>query len=254
MAYVNKYNPKLKNPRNVADLYDMLQDMHHAVNKELSAIQNAGTSGTTVTRVISSGGSSGGGSMGGSIVVEYPGLGTIIPNVATLQFNDTNGFTLTSPASGIARIGFDIASSPLHRCGESAVTTAGTTVSFSSALSSPVVLPLRCVNASGVVVGVSITDVTETGFVANPVENGTLTWMAQPDWLPRMGVARVIQGGTTVPLPIAYADTSYGIELISCKNASGVDVGFDISAKAADSFMCDPIEEATLVFRTYKYV
>lgn len=255
MYQVSKPFPKPKSS-SPDDLKIHASELSHRVEQELRAIAQAITGQITITRNFSTGGSSGGGGGGGGsnpLAVKSLDLLTVINPATEIRFDTDDGYVLTNAGGGIARLDFDSTFKGLYRCASNAILSTGTAITFSKVMTGAAVLPLLCVNGSGDQIGVGISNITTTGFLATPIEDATLVWLAFPDWIPRDGVAIIQPGGTTVVLQVPFADTSYGILVRQCFNANGDAIGVTLSAKTATDFVADPIETATLYYQCIKF-
>lgn len=97
--------------------------------------------------------------------------------------NKTSGdwFVLKDDAIGAASWTKIAASATSFRSGNDAVSTGGTTITFSSALlSTNYSITARCYDGNGNLVSYSITNKTVNGFTITPAINCTADWQAIP--------------------------------------------------------------------------
>ena len=95
---------------------------------------------------------------------------TSVGSNVTTVINGTGSSGSSGSGSGTA--------SDFLRAGSQAATTAGTTISFSSAITGSFILLIRAYDSLNVTVGCDITNVTSTGFTATPVVNCTVQFAA----------------------------------------------------------------------------
>ncbi len=261
MNYKNKYRlsridfTKAKG-RDVDALIPLLMEMQKRLEdenvKELSQIPKL-RGGTTIVRTSRSGASSSISIVGNLIVRNADG--SVIVNPATeIRFDEDDGFEVTSPSTGIARIDLDVTSQSYFRGGQQAITTSGTTISFSKPLNNPIVWATSCVDGGGSPTGVTFSSISSTGFVATPISNATLKWRAQPIEFPRKGTAIIETTATTVVLPLSYDDDQWDVHVLECLSlATWNPVGVEITAIADGAFEANAIERALLIYETCSF-
>lgn len=257
MSYQNKYGfrpidfSKVKTVSELSKLLAEREREHEYQNrKEFNAIARAiQETGTTVIRGVSISG--GGSSSSGSLSVRDVSGSVIVSPATDLRFDDDDGFSVTNLGSGVARVDLDVTGQSYFRSGSNSITTSGTTISFSKPLNNPLVWATSCKNGSGVQVGVSLSSISSTGFLATPIENSTLVWRAQPKEFPRSGTAIVNTTDTSIVLPISYDDANYSIHVKECISLSTwTSVGVEITSQEDAGFNANAVEQAILFYET----
>ncbi len=266
--YRNKFDGKISHPpslsgsreqmdRQILDYtHQMGLSLSSDIKKEFQSLKDF-----VGTVIINRGGVSGG---GGSV----PAVGSLLvrnvsnsynqTGIGSLNFDDSDGIVLTPDGVGGTRI--DLSPSTLapyfspYRAGTNSITTAGTAILFSSAIpaSTVFVKPTKCSNGSGDV-GVTISAVTTTGFIATPLENATLEWRAQASYLPIPVYGYLTSSNYDLFFGMDLGTTDYIVDVITCQNATGEQVGVSSISKSSDHITLTPIEDALVYCNIYYY-
>ena len=182
----------------------------------------------------------------------YDALTSIMREFKAIQKSGLTGGGSITVSSGSGSGGSSSAStSKFYRGDSSVILSTGTTVPFSKPLNDPIVIPISCKASDGTDVAVTIFPVSVNGFFATPIEDATLVWRAQPNWIPRFGIARIETTPTVVNIPVPYDDDQYSIYAVACIGlTSGYSIGVEITAHTATDFTASASEASILYYET----
>jgi len=137
------------------------------------------------------------------------------------------------------------------RAGTGSVTTAGTTITLSSAiLYKSYALFIRCFDGSGNNIDFSLTDKVNGSFKVTPAINGTVDYLAilnlNQELEMRTGSRPTVTTGTVVAFP-ELPSTNYRV-VIRCFDSNGDNVDFALTGKATTGFTITPAVNATVEY------
>ena len=124
------------------------------------------------------------------------------------------------------------------KSGSSAVTTAGTTITFSTKLSSTdYSVFIRCYDGGGNNIDFLLTEKATTGFKITPVVNGTVDYIVifGESASTRFASEAVTTSGTAISFSSVLAGLGYGT-LIRCFDGSGNNIDFSLTSKAIGGY------------------
>ena len=135
--------------------------------------------------------------------------------------------------------------------GSEAVTTAGTTITFSSELpSGDYAVFIRCFDAGGNNIDFMLTEKAASGFKITPAINGTVEYIAitylDNGSKSRAGTESVIAAGTVVSFNELFS-SAYKV-LIRCFDAGGNNVDFLFTDKTTTGFKVTPVIDSTIEY------
>lgn len=137
------------------------------------------------------------------------------------------------------------------RAGSEAVTTAGTTITFSSELpSGDYAVFIRCFDATGNNIDFMLTEKAATGFKITPAINGTVEYIAilyiNDGQKSRVGTGSVVSTGTVISFKELFS-SAYKV-IIRCFDASGNNVDLLFTDKTTTGFKITPVINSTIEY------
>jgi len=137
------------------------------------------------------------------------------------------------------------------RAGSEAVTTAGTTITFSSELpSGDYAVFIRCFDAGGNNIDFMLTEKAASGFKITPVIDGTVEYIAiaylDNGSKSRVGTGSVISAGTVVSFKELFS-SAYKV-LIRCFDAGGNNVDLLFADQTTTGFKITPVVNTTIEY------
>jgi len=133
------------------------------------------------------------------------------------------------------------------KSGSEAVTTSGTTITFSSELpSTSYSVFIRCFDGSGNNIDYVLTEKATTGFKITSAINGTVDYIVVygESSSTRFASEAVTTAGTTISFSSVLAGLGYGA-LIRCFDGSGNNIDFALSSKVIGGFSIASVVDVT---------